>query len=156
MGLSGGAAGAAMGSGLEGVDVPGGLTDGGGEAEGEVLGVGEGLEMVDDDGAVGEGGEVSEGEGGEEECMATETGGAAGDGMGRAAEGAGDLTMGGAGLEERGDGDGEMGALEVVGEGEGLEREGAEAGEAAESGNDAAVERTDEDAVSMEAEGASG
>jgi hypothetical protein len=54
MGLSGGAARAAMGSGIEGVDVPGRLADGGGETEGEVLGEGEGFEMVDDEGAIGE------------------------------------------------------------------------------------------------------
>jgi hypothetical protein len=104
MRLSGGASGAAMRGGVEGVDVPGVLTDGGGETEGEVLGVGERLEMVDDDGAVGEGGELIEGERGEEQSMATETGGAAGDGVGGAAQGAGDLTMGGAGLEHGSDG----------------------------------------------------
>jgi hypothetical protein len=155
MGLSGGASGTAMGGGVESVDVPGVLTNCGGETEGEVLRVGERLEMVDDDGAVGEGGQGIEGERGEEEGMATETGGAAGDGVGRAAEGAGDLTMGGAGLEQCSDGDGELGELEVVGEGEGLEREGAQAREAAESGNGAAVQWTHEDAVPMEAEGAS-
>ena len=106
MGRPGGAPGTAMGCWIEGVDVPGALADGGGEAEGEVLGVGERFEVVDDDGAVGEGGQLIECESGEEEGMASETGGAAGDGVGGAAEGAGDLTMGGAGLEQGGAGRG--------------------------------------------------
>ena len=52
------------------------------------------------------------------------------DGGGSAAQGAGELPVGGAGLETCGDGDEQLGALEEVGDGEGLLGEGAAAGEA--------------------------
>jgi hypothetical protein len=128
----------AVGCGIDGVDEPGFLAGGGGESEGFFLSCGEGFEVVEDDGLV-EVGEVLEGEGLEEECMSSESGGESGDGGGSAAEGTSDLAVSGSGLEEGGDGAEELGALEVVGGGEGLEGGGAVAGWAPEPWDDPAV-----------------
>jgi len=97
--LVGGAGpGAGMGGGVECVDEPGVLSDGGSDAEGEVLGEFEGLEVVEHDGLTEAGVEGVEGLSEQEQAMSAETGAEAGDGGGGAAEGAGELSVGGSGL----------------------------------------------------------
>jgi len=106
--------------GVDGVDEPGGGSDRGGDADGEVLGELERLEVVEDDALVEASFEVAEGAGEEEEAVTAETGGQTRDGGGGASHGACDLAMGGAGLQAGGDGSEQLGALEVVGGGERL------------------------------------
>ena len=145
------AAGASMRRGVETVDEPGVGANGRGDAEGEVLGELEGLEVVEDDrfckAAVKGGKSPCE----EEEGVATEARAQTGDGGGGAAEGAGELAVCGAGLEAGGNGYQQLGALEEVGEGEGLAGEGAATGQAEEAG-DAVEAGVGVEAVATEAE----
>ena len=100
-----------MGRGVEPVDEPGLAAHGCGDAEGEILGELEGLEVVEDDRFLDAPLEMPEGAGLEEQSVPPEPGAQAGDGRGRAAERAGDLAVGGAGLQAGGDGHHELGAL---------------------------------------------
>jgi len=123
-----------MGGGVEVVDEPRPGSDGGAHPERPILSVEERLEMVVDDGLV-DGADMVQCSRVNEKGMAPETLGEAGDrGLG-APEGPGDLPLGGAGGQARGDGDEQTGALQVVGRVEGLPGAGAPAVEAAEAGD---------------------
>ena len=89
--------------------------------------------MVEDDRLVEPPLEVTEGAGQQKQRVPPEPGAEARDGGRGAAEGAGDLAVGGAGLQSRGDRQDELGALEIEGDREALPGEGAAAGGAAEA-----------------------
>ena len=75
------------------------MPDGGGDAEGEVLGELEGLEVVDDDGLVELEVKLGEGSGEKKQAVTAEASAQPGDGGGGASEGASDLAVGGAGAQ---------------------------------------------------------
>jgi hypothetical protein len=113
------ASGTPVRSGIGSEAEPGPGADRGSDGEGVVLAADEGLEVVVGD-ALPEGAKVTEGASLEQECVLSEPAGEASDGGLGARPGAGDLAVGGAGLEGGGDFFGEVAPLEVIGEGEGL------------------------------------
>lgn len=113
-----------MRCGIETVDEPGSLSDRCCDAEGKVLGELEGLEMVDDDRLPNVTAQLGQATREEEEAVTAEPSAQSRDGRGSTAKRACDLSMGGAGLEACGHGEKQLGALEVVGGGEGLAGEG--------------------------------
>ena len=124
---------AGVGRGVENVDQPGVRSDGGADSEGQVLGELEGLEVIEDDGLVEASLELGVGASEQQQGVATEPGADPGDGGSGAAEGPGDLAVGGPGVEHGGDGEQQLGSLEVVEGREGVGVEGALAGQAGEA-----------------------
>ena len=102
------------------------------DAQGVVLALDESLKVVVDDG-LNKGRQMSVTPRAEEDRMPTEALGHTGDAGLGAVEGAGDLSVARAGGEPRGDCDKQLGALEVIGGGEGLAGAGAFAVETAEA-----------------------
>jgi hypothetical protein len=109
---------------VDSVDEPGLGTHDRGDPEGQVLGQLEGLEVVEDDRFVEPLFEGLQGAAVEKHGVAAEPGAEPCDGGRSAADGTGNLTVGRAGQECGGDGSQQLGSLEVVGEREGLAREG--------------------------------
>ena len=99
---------------VEQIPEPGAGPDGGGDPERIVLGELEDFKVVEDDRLGQRAGKRSEGMGMQKNGMAAEAGAEARDGGGGAGEGARNLAMCGAGLEEGGDGTEQLRALQIV------------------------------------------
>jgi len=129
------APGAGMRCGINPVHEPRMSSYGSSDTEGQILGELEGLEVIEHDGLVHLALECGQGAPEQQQGVTTEQCADPGDGGGRAAERAGQLAMGGAGLESRRYGSQEFGPLAVVDYGEGTAGERTPAAEAAEAGN---------------------
>ena len=129
------APGAGVGCGIDPVDEPRPRPDRRGDTEGQILGELEGLEVIEHDGLVHSALERGQGSPQQQHGVSTEKGADPSDGGGSAAECAGQLAVGGAGLQSRGHRTQQLGPFAVVDQGEGTAGEGAAAAAAAEAGN---------------------
>jgi hypothetical protein len=121
--------------GIDPVDEPRPRSDRRSDTEGQILGELEGLEVIEHDGLAHSALECGQGAPEQQQGVSTEKGADPSDGGRSAAECAGQLAMGGAGLKSCGYGSQQLGAFAVVDEGEGTAGEGASAAAAAEAGN---------------------
>lgn len=123
---------------IDSVDKPLALADGGGQSERLLLTLDERLEVIEDDWLV-DGGQVLESQRLEQQGVAAETCGQAGDGRGRTVQRSSDLAVGRTGVEPGGDGCEQLGSFEPVGRGEGGLGESRTATQAAEAGKAAPI-----------------